>query len=48
MKEKKPITLKQRLLITALLIAVIPTIIVGGAAQVLARRTLEKEITKKN
>jgi methyl-accepting chemotaxis protein len=47
MKEKKPITLKQRLLITALLIAVIPTIVVGSAAQVLARQTLEREIRLK-
>jgi methyl-accepting chemotaxis protein len=47
MKEKKTITLKQRLLATFLLIAVLPTIIVGGATQVIARQSLEREINWK-
>ena len=47
MKEKKTITLKQRLLATFLLIAVLPTIIVGGATQVIARQSLEREIRLK-
>jgi len=47
MKEKKSITLKQRLLATFLLIAILPTIIIGGATQVIAGQSLERELNLK-